>query len=47
MPDALVEVSNLARYFDVSPPPLERLLQGKKRAWVKALDGVSFDIQRG
>ncbi|HEY1795924.1 MAG TPA: oligopeptide/dipeptide ABC transporter ATP-binding protein [Stellaceae bacterium] len=47
MPEALVEVSNLARYFDVSPPPLERLLQGKARAWVRALDGVSFDIKRG
>jgi peptide/nickel transport system ATP-binding protein len=46
-PDALVEVSNLARYFDVSPPPLERLLQGKERAWVRALDGVSFNIERG
>jgi len=47
VPDALVEVSNLARYFDVSPPPLERLLQGKERAWVRALDGVSFSIERG
>jgi peptide/nickel transport system ATP-binding protein len=46
-PDALVEVSNLKRYFDVSPPPLERLLQGKERAWVRALDGVSFNIERG
>ncbi len=47
MPDALVEVSNLARYFDVSPPALERLLQGKQRAWVRALDGVSFSVNRG
>jgi len=46
-PAPLVEVSNLARYFDVSPPMLERVVQGKKRAWVKALDGVSFDIKRG
>jgi peptide/nickel transport system ATP-binding protein len=43
----LVEVSDLSRYFDVSAPPLERLLQHKKRAWLKALDGVSFNIRRG
>ncbi|HVC52442.1 MAG TPA: oligopeptide/dipeptide ABC transporter ATP-binding protein [Stellaceae bacterium] len=43
----LIEVVNLKRYFDVSPPPLERLLQRKPRAWVKALDGVSFAIRRG
>jgi peptide/nickel transport system ATP-binding protein len=47
MAEPLVEVSNLARYFDVSPPPLERLLQGKERAWVRALDGVDFTIERG
>jgi peptide/nickel transport system ATP-binding protein len=47
MTDTLVEVSNLARYFDVSPPVLERVLQGKQRAWVRAIDGVSFEIKRG
>ncbi|HEX3884982.1 MAG TPA: oligopeptide/dipeptide ABC transporter ATP-binding protein [Stellaceae bacterium] len=46
-PAPLVEVSNLARYFDVSPPVLERVLQGKQRAWVRAIDGVSFEIKRG
>ncbi len=46
-PQALVEIRDLKRYFDVSPPPLERLLQRKPRAWVKALDGVSFTIRRG
>ncbi|MBV8779123.1 MAG: ATP-binding cassette domain-containing protein [Alphaproteobacteria bacterium] len=43
----ILEVSELKRYFDVSPPALERLLQGKPRAAVKALDGVSFAIRRG
>src|SRR6185312_3875117 len=47
MPDTLVEVEGLKRYFDVSPPLLERVLQGKPRASVKALDGVSFAIKRG
>jgi peptide/nickel transport system ATP-binding protein len=43
----LLEVADLKRYFDVSPSQLERLLQGKPRAIVKALDGVSFAIRRG
>jgi peptide/nickel transport system ATP-binding protein len=49
MPDAdtILEVAGLKRHFDVSPPALERMLQGKHRATVKALDGVSFAIKRG
>ncbi len=43
----LLEVNDLKRHFDVSPPALERLLQGKQRAAVKALDGVTFEIRRG
>ena len=43
----LLEVTGLKRYFDASPPAVERVLQGKQRAWVKALDGISFDIRRG
>jgi len=46
-PPALLEVSGLKRYFDVSAPAFERLLHGKERLWVKALDGVSFTIRRG
>src|SRR5438876_4971057 len=46
-PDTLLEVRDLKRYFDVSPPALERWLQGKSRATVKAVDGVSFAIRRG
>src|SRR5260370_1076966 len=45
--DVLLEVNDLTRHFDVSPPALERLLQGKQRAAVKALDGVTFEIRRG
>jgi peptide/nickel transport system ATP-binding protein len=45
--DAILEVTGLKRHFDVSPPTLERLLQGKHRATVKALDGVCFSIKRG
>ena len=43
----LLEVSGLKRYFDASPSALERLLRGGERAWVKAVDGVSFAIGRG
>ena len=45
--EELLEVNDLKRYFDVSPSPLERVLQGKPRAVVKALDGVSFTVRRG
>jgi peptide/nickel transport system ATP-binding protein len=43
----LVRVRGLARYFDASPPLLNRLLTGGGRRTLKAVDGVSFDIVRG
>jgi peptide/nickel transport system ATP-binding protein len=43
----VLEVAGLKRYFDVSPSAIARLLQRRERAWVKALDGVSFAIRRG
>ena len=43
----LVEVTDLARYFDVSPPWLARLLEGRGRLILRAVDGVSFAIRRG
>jgi peptide/nickel transport system ATP-binding protein len=46
-PDTLLHVEDLRRYFDVSAPALERLLQGKKRATLKAVDGIDFTIRRG
>jgi peptide/nickel transport system ATP-binding protein len=48
LPDGtILEVNDLQRHFDVSPPALERLLRNKGRAGVKAVDGVSFTIRRG
>jgi peptide/nickel transport system ATP-binding protein len=49
MPDsnAILEVNDLERCFDVSPPAVERLLYRKGRVAVKALDGLSFTIRRG
>src|SRR6266436_2158966 len=43
----ILEVNDLERHFDVSPPALERMLRGNKRVAAKALDGVSFTIRRG
>jgi len=44
---ALVEADDLSKLFDVSPPLLNRLLQGKPRALLTAVDHVSFSIPRG
>jgi peptide/nickel transport system ATP-binding protein len=46
-PETLLQVEGLRRYFDVSPPALERLLQRKGRATLKAVDGVTFAMRRG
>ena len=43
----LVEVRDLAKVFDVSPPWLNRVVERKPRAFVHAVDGVSFTIARG
>src|SRR5258708_21105515 len=43
----LVRVVDLARYFDVSPPFLNRLLDGQKRALLRAVDGIDFEIRKG
>lgn len=43
----LVQVRDAARWFDVSAPWLERVLSGKPRTMLRAVDGVSFSINRG
>jgi peptide/nickel transport system ATP-binding protein len=43
----VLRVRDLAKRFDVSPPLLNRLIQGDPKAFVKAVDGLSFDIPRG
>ena len=43
----LVEVKDLAKVFDVSAPWLNRVIEGKPRQHVYAVDGVSFSIARG
>src|SRR5437879_3313199 len=43
----LLVLSDVARTFDVSPPWLERILERKPRALLKAVDGVSLTIAKG
>jgi peptide/nickel transport system ATP-binding protein len=48
VPDnTILEVNDLERHFDVSAPALDRLLTGKQRVALKALNGISFTIRRG
>ena len=43
----LLELVAVARYFDVSPPWLNRMLERKPRQVLHAVDGVSFTIAKG
>ena len=43
----LVQARDLAMSFDVSPPWLNRVLERKPRQFLAAVDGVSFEIERG
>jgi len=43
----LLALTDVARSFDVSPPWLDRVLEGKPRAVLKAVDGVSLAIDAG
>jgi peptide/nickel transport system ATP-binding protein len=43
----LLRVSGLKRYFDVSKPLLNRLLEGKPRMILRAVSGIDFEIIKG
>ena len=43
----LLEVRDVAREFDVSKPWLNRVLEGQPEQILKAVDGISFTINRG
>jgi peptide/nickel transport system ATP-binding protein len=47
MDKPLLRVDGLACYFDVSSPWLTRVLDGRPRQTLKAVDGVSFEVRRG
>src|SRR6201988_272369 len=42
-----VDVRNLRCLFDVSKPWLNRMLEGGRPEFLKAVDGISFDIAKG
>jgi peptide/nickel transport system ATP-binding protein len=44
---ALVQAHDLAMTFDVSPPWLNRVVEGKPQQLLHAVDGVSFEIEKG
>jgi peptide/nickel transport system ATP-binding protein len=46
-PAPFTDVKNLRRVFDVSKPWLNRLLEGGRLEFLKAVDGVTFDIAKG
>jgi len=43
----LLQVDDLSKHFDVSPPWLTRVLRREGRQVLHAVDGVNFDIHRG
>ena len=43
----LLRLEGLAKYFDVSPPFLNRVLQGGGRLILKAVDGITLEIPKG
>jgi len=42
-----LSVAGLARYFDVSPPFLNRVIERRPRLALRAVDGLDFAIRRG
>jgi peptide/nickel transport system ATP-binding protein len=44
---AFVQIKDLRRSFDVSKPWLNRVLEGGEKQYLKAVDGVTFDIAKG
>ncbi|MCV2350035.1 ABC transporter ATP-binding protein [Paucibacter sp. Y2R2-4] len=47
MSGPLLEVQDLAKTFDVSPPWLNRVIERKPKQFVHAVDGIGFSIARG
>ena len=45
--ETIVKAEGIAKYFDVSPPWLNRVLERSGRQILHAVDGISFTIRRG
>jgi len=46
-PHAMIRVESLKRGFDVSASWLNRVLEGQERQYLKAVDGIDFEIPQG
>ena len=47
MTDPLLKLDGVGRDFDVSRPWLNRVIEGRPRQLLRAVDGVSFEVRRG
>lgn len=47
MADALLKIEHLTRYFDISKPFLNRMLERDEKQFLTAVADVSFEIKRG
>lgn len=45
--NVMIRVENLRRYFYSTPPLLNRLIEGKRRQTIRAVDGIDFEIKTG
>jgi peptide/nickel transport system ATP-binding protein len=43
----MLETQDVARFFDVSRPLVQRMLAGEGRRMLRAVDGISFSIPKG
>jgi peptide/nickel transport system ATP-binding protein len=43
----LLRLTGVSRDFDVSRPWLNRVLEGTPQQWLRAVDGMSFELRRG
>src|SRR5690625_5297634 len=47
MKEAFVQAHDIARWFDVSPSWLDRVIYRRPRQLLRAVDGVSFEVYKG
>ncbi len=47
MTQPLIKVANLTRIFDVSKPWLNRIIEREQKQYLRAVDDVSFEINKG
>ena len=45
--NAMIRVEALKRYFYSTPPLLNRILEGRRKQIIRAVDGIDFEIKRG